>query len=127
MIEPNWVNIDVIKAIHTRQIQEHGGLHGIRDEKLLISALNTPHNTFLYEKADLITLASKYLYSLSSNHPFVDGNKRTAYICMRLFLKLNGKDFKATEEEKIELMINVASQRYKDDEIIDWLKQHILD
>jgi len=127
MIEPNWVNIDVIKAIHIRQIQEHGGLHGIRYEKLLISALNAPKNTFLYEKADLITLAAKYLYSLSSNHPFVDGNKRTAYTCMRLFLKLNGKDFKATEEEKIELMINVASQRHKDDEIIDWLKQHILD
>jgi len=127
MIEPNWVNIDVIKAIHIRQIQEHGGLHGIRDEKLLISALNAPKNTFLYEKVNLITLAAKYLYSLSSNHPFVDGNKRTAYICMRLFLKLNGKDFKATEEEKIELMINVASQRHKDDEIIDWLKQHILD
>jgi len=126
MSEPKWVDIEVVKAIHTRQIQEHGGLHGIRDEKLLISALYAPQNSFLYEKSDLITLASKYLFTMSSNHPFVDGNKRTAYICMRLFLKLNGKDFKANDKEKIDLVINVASQKYKEREIIDWLKQHIL-
>ena len=91
MTEPRWLSFVHILAIHSDQIQAHGGSLGLRDRGLLESALDRPRNRFGYEPdADLATLAAAYGYWLSSNHPFVDGNKRVAFQAMYLFLGLNG-------------------------------------
>jgi death-on-curing protein len=127
MREPRWVQIEVIKAIHTRQINEHGGIHGIRDTSLLQSAMDAPKNSFHYGAESIIAMAAKYAYSLASNHPFADGNKRTAYICMRLFLKLNGYDISADGKEKIHLMTSIASGTMSVEAITAWLNDHLID
>ena len=98
MTEPIWINLRVIKAFHDRQINEHGGLPGLRDEGLLLSALSRPENAFHYTdpKPDVAELAAAYGFGLAKNHPFNDANKRTALIATRLFLKLNGNFFRHT-------------------------------
>ena len=94
MSEPTWINLRVIQAFHDRQINEHGGLPGLRDEGLLLSALSRPENAFHNSdpKPDVAELAAAYGFGVAKNHPFNDANKRTALIAMRLFLKLNGYD-----------------------------------
>jgi death-on-curing protein len=124
MNEPKWIELDVIKAVHVRQISEHGGVHGIRDESLLHSAVDAPKNSFYYGVSSLIELAAKYAHTLASNHPFVDGNKRTAYICMRLFLKLNGYDIQANSEEKIHLMLSIAAGKMTVESITLWISKN---
>ena len=86
-----WVAVDVVYAIHDRQLSEHGGLEGIRDAGLLESALARPQNLAAYQQADAADLAAAYSYGLARNHPFLDGNKRTAWIVARLFLALNAQ------------------------------------
>lgn len=125
MKEPTWVEPDVAKAIRIRQIKEHGGVHGIRDASLLKSALGAPKNFFLYENASLIELAARYVHLLAPNHLFADGNKRTAYVCMPLFLKLNGLDIAATDEEKIGLMMRVAEGSAGFEAIVAWLEHRV--
>ena len=88
MTEPVWLRADVVLAIHNQQLAEHGGPSGVRDAGLLESALAAPVNRWRYERASIPTLAACYAFHLAGNHPFIDGNKRTAYICMRLFLQL---------------------------------------
>ena len=127
MIEPRWVQVEVIKAIHVRQINEHGGIHGIRDDSLLHSAMDAPKNSFHYGVESVIELAAKYAYSIASNHPFADGNKRISYICMRLFLKLNGYDISADGEEKIRLMTSIAAGTMTVEAITVWLNDHLID
>jgi death-on-curing protein len=124
MKSPEWIDPAVVRAVHDRQIREHGGVHGIRSEALLESALNAPKNRFDYAKAEICELAAAYAYAIAVNHPFVDGNKRTAYICMRLFLRLNGRDFTASGAEKVALMMGVASGGMTVEAIAGWLKEH---
>lgn len=124
MSEPKWIDHKVVLAIHARQIKEHGGVHGLRDEQLLHSSLDAPKNSYHYEKSNIIVLAAKYVHSLAGNHPFADGNKRTAYICMRLFLQMNGKDIQATGEEKIRLMVDIASSALSVADIALWIEKH---
>jgi len=122
--EPTWILEQVVLALHERQLAEHGGGSGIRDRGLLESALGAPRNKYHYEQADLIELAASYAFSLARNHPFVDGNKRTAYVCMRLFLKLNGMDIQASKEEKIRIMLDLASGKIDGEGMVSWLRQH---
>ncbi|MGL5074500.1 MAG: type II toxin-antitoxin system death-on-curing family toxin, partial [Waterburya sp.] len=92
MSVPIWVEEEVVIAIHLRQLAEHGGSDGIRDRGLLESALFRPRNLFNYGNSTIFDLAAAYGYGITSNHPFIDGNKRTSYVVMRTFLKLNGYD-----------------------------------
>lgn len=125
MKAPAWIRDDVVFALHDRQLAEHGGATGCRDVGLLDSALHAPRQLFHDdEKADLQQLAAAYGYALASNHPFVDGNKRTAYVCMRLFLVLNGKDMVATKEEKIRVMLDLAAGRIDRERLASWLRAH---
>jgi len=121
---PVWVLENVVLALHNRQLAEHGGAEGIRDQGLLESALNAPRNKYLYEKSSTEELAASYAFSLVKNHPFIDDNKRTAYVCMRLFLQLNGMDIIATSEEKVFVMFDLASGKIDQNRFHEWIKEH---
>ena len=122
-----WLNLRVIKAFHDRQINEHGGLPGLRDEGLLVSALSRPQNTYHYSnpKPDIAELAAAYAFGLAKNHPFNDANKRTALIAMRLFLKLNGYDLSAPPEEKYRTIIQVAASEVSEVELTQWIRANL--
>lgn len=110
MSEPNWVLLETAIAIHGRQISEHGGLPGIRDLSLLESAMVAPRNVFHYQipKPRYAELAASYSYSLLSNHPFFDGNKRVALVVCELFLQLNDLRWQAPSLQKYDCMMSLA-------------------
>ena len=127
MTKPIWINLRVVKAFHDRQINEHGGLPGLRDEGLLLSALSRPENAYHYseQKPDVAELAAAYGFALAKNHPFNDANKRTALIAMRLFLKLNGYDLAASAEDKYKNIISVAASDISEDELAQWVRENL--
>jgi len=129
MVEPVWVRDDVVLAIHRRQLAEHGGGGGIRDEGLLASALARPKNLLAYsgEQPDLAALAASYAYGIARNHPFVDGNKRTALAACLVVLEANGLlpdiGLPARKVDDWEaLVIDVAASRLDRDETTARLK-----
>ena len=121
-----WIRDEVVLAIHRSQLAEHGGSEGIRDEGLLQSALCRPKNLLAYAESppDLADLAAAYGYGIVKNHPFVDGNKRTAYIVMRTFLKLNGYDIQANDEAKYQIWIDLAIGKLSAIELAEWIRSH---
>jgi death-on-curing protein len=125
--EPVWVREDVVRAIHWRQLAEHGGEPGIRDEGLLSSALAKPKNLLVYAEQgpDCAALAAAYAFGITKNHPFVDGNKRTAYVVCRTFLKLNACDIEASPEEKYLTFLRLSSGRLTEQELADWIRAHL--
>ena len=123
MMEPVWVKESVVIAIHSRQLAEHGGIDGIRDKGLLESALFRPKNKFFYENPSIFELASAYGCGIVKNHPFIDGNKRTSYVVTRTFIKLNGYDIQASETEKYDIWIGVASNQINEDELSAWIEK----
>jgi death-on-curing protein len=124
MREPRWIQYRVVLAIHSRQLAEHGGLAGVRDPGLLSSALARPRHAFAYAnpKPDMATLAAAYAYGIAQNHPFIDGNKRTAYIVCRAFLKLNGQDIAATDVDKYQTFLGVADGSVSEPPLAQWLR-----
>ena len=124
MNEPIWVLDETVLAIHNRQIAEHGGLPGVRDEGALLSALTRPRNKFAYEKPTIFQLAAAYAYGLAANHPFSDGNKRTAYVVSILFLHLNGFRIAAARDDKYTTFLRLAAGEISEAELAVWFKQH---
>jgi death-on-curing protein len=124
MNEPIWLRSDVLIAAHRRQLAEHGGLDGMRDEGAFLSALDKPRNLFAYgqPEPDLYALAAAYGFGLARNHPFSDGNKRTALIAIRLFLKLNGAPFNASAEDKYRMILSLAAGELLESELAEWLR-----
>ena len=118
-----WESPSVLRrrGCQHRQIAEHGGLEGIRDEGLLESALSRPQNLLAYSESppDMASLAAAYAYGIVKNHPFVDGNKRTAYVVTRTFLRLNGYDLQASSQEKYQIWIDLAIGKLSEDELAD--------
>ncbi|MCP3964716.1 MAG: type II toxin-antitoxin system death-on-curing family toxin [bacterium] len=127
MGEPVWIEDPVVLAIHWRQLSEHGGGEGIRDQGLLDSALARPKNLLAYSESepDLAALAASYAFGIARNHPFVDGNKRTAYVVCRTFLRLNGSDFVASQEEKYSTFLRLAEGRLSEEELGAWIRDHL--
>jgi death-on-curing protein len=123
MTEPVWIMESAVIAIHHRQINEHGGSAGIRDHGLLDSALNRPKNLFSYNiaNASFEELAAAYAYGIARNHPFIDGNKRTAFVVCELFLLINGFKVHASQKEKYEIFLNMASGNISESELAQWL------
>jgi death-on-curing protein len=111
MSEPVWIAHELTLAIHDRQLVEHGGAEGLRDEALLHSALARPLNHFGYESTDVVDLAAKYTADIVQNHPLVDGNKRTGFVVGVLFLELNGYRFRASEEAAAQAVLELAAGR----------------
>ena len=127
MTKPVWIRDDVVLAIHRRQLAEHGGADGIRDAGLLSSALARLKNLAAYsdKEPDLAALAASYAYGIVKNHPFVDGNKRTAFVVCRVFLKLNGRDLNASQEQKYLTFLKLAEGRLSESELADWIRDHL--
>lgn len=122
-----WLLEETLTAIHHRQISEHGGSEGLRDEGLLLSALARPQNLLAYGEPapDLASLAAAYAYGIARNHPFVDGNKRTALVAVRTFLILNGVDLEATQDDKVLTFLNLAEGAISEEELADWIQKRI--
>lgn len=125
MSEIRWLGREFIFAAHRAQLNQHGGSDGLRDEGLLESALARPVNLAAYEEdASLQALAAAYLFGIAKNHPFVDGNKRVAYAAAESFLILNGLTVTASQLEKYEMVIGVASGHTQEVEIVAWFQMH---
>lgn len=126
MEEPRWLSRRLVDAIHRDQLRQHGGSPGVRDENALESALARPRNRRAYDPAsDLSTLAAAYGYGLATNHPYIDGNKRIAFMAMYVFLGLNGCDLEAPEPEVVEVIIDLAAGRLGEKALAEWLRAHL--
>jgi len=121
-----WLERSVIFAVHDEQLVEHGGAAGLRDEGLLDSALARPLNLVAYGAPDYADLAAAYGVGLAKNHPFVDGNKRTAYIATELFLLLNGYELTAGDAECVIAMLAVAAGELDEAGFSAWLRAHVV-
>ena len=125
MTEPKWLLAEAVVAMHEIVLAGHGGAGGIRDEKLLHSALAGPVNKYHYEPASsLFELAAAYSFGLAMNHPFFDGNKRTALLAGLVFLSLNGADFNAPEAETVVTFEALAAGNVSEGELSDWFETH---
>ncbi len=120
-----WVNRKVLLLLHEESLAEHGGASGLRDEGLLDSALARPVNLALYETPDVATLAASYGVGLAKNHPFVDGNKRAAFLAVGLFLMANGYRLRATQAEATLVVLSVAASEMDEASFASWLRAHI--
>lgn len=122
MKEPIWLDRSLVEILHQDQIRQHGGLFGLRDEALLESALARPRQRLHYEPgADLFELAASLGHGLASNHPFVDGNKRVAFLALYVFLGLNGHTIEAEEAEVVAVMKDLAAGRLPEADLALWL------
>jgi len=121
MNEPEWVDPSVVESFHYEQIREHGGLHGIRDQGMLESALGRPQQLYAYGSPDLCAMAAAYAFGLAKNHPYLDGNKRTAAITCELFLNLNGIEFSVDEVAKYPHYLALASGEHTAESFATWL------
>jgi death-on-curing protein len=122
-----WLQKALVLAIHERQLAEHGGSGGVRDEGLLESALARPQQLHAYgdPAPDLSDLAAALAYGLARNHPFLDGNKRTAHVGYRTFLALNGAELVATDEEKYLTILALAEGKLGERDFAAWLRGRV--
>jgi len=119
----HWVDEAVVLALHEEHLAEHGGATGLRERGLLQSALTRPLHLATYENPDLATLAAAYAYGITRNHPFLDGNKRTAFTVMELFLNLNGLELIADDSSCVAIMLELAQGTLPENRLTDWLRQ----
>lgn len=124
--EPRFLSVDVALAVHDRQLAEHGGLAGIKDIGLLESALTRPINKHGYGEEDPCALAAAYAFGIARNHPFADGNKRTAWVMARLFLRLNDVAIAFDKADAIRTMLALASGDLEEEVLADWFRSHIV-
>ena len=127
MNEPQWITVDTIGAIHSLQLAEHGGQDGTRDFGLLESALNRPRNQWRYFKVDLASIAAAYAFGIAKNHPFFDGNKRTAGVVCETFLVINDKGIEASSDEWYKAILTLAAGELSEEDFATWLRDHLQD
>lgn len=122
-----WIEKPLALAIHDRQLSEHGGSAGVRDESLLDSALARPQQAHAYgnPSPDLADLAAGLAYGLARNHPFVDGNKRTAAVACEVFIELNGGTLQATDLELYPVYVALAEGSLPEADFAAWLRERI--
>jgi death-on-curing protein len=124
MSEPQWLDTDIVLDVHAEQLALFGGADGIRDLGLLESALGRPLNKFAYGGTDLAALAAAYAYGIARNHPFVDGNKRTAFASMIVFLGLNGIDFDVPPENATAMILSLAAGEVSEESLARWIRDN---
>ncbi len=120
-----WIDPGVTHAVHDMQLAEHGGGAGVRDVGLLASALARPLQLDAYGEPDVAALAASYGYGLSRNHPFIDGNQRTAFVAVELFLRLNGHQLEAADADCVLTMLQVAAGDITEDAFAAWLRARV--
>ena len=126
MKEPVWIDERDALALHDRLLALHGGAVGLRDDGLLKSALARPQQHFTYaESPDIVDMAAAYTWGIVRNHPFVDGNKRTALVAARTFLIVNGVDLEATQDEKYLTFLELAKGNLNEEQLADWIRKRI--
>lgn len=126
-VEPVWLDATIALAVHDRQLAEHGGRQGVRDPALLESALARPVNRWGYGDDDRCALAAAYAFGIARNHPFVDGNKRTAWVFARLFLALNGLALRFAPEDAIRAMLALAAGELDEEELARWFRERMVE
>lgn len=122
----NWIDAKVLRMLHEESLATYGGSSGIRDEGLFESAMMRPQNLAHYnEDADIAELAASYCYGLAKNHPFIDGNKRAAFLSVGMFLGINGYCLKVTPADAITAILGVASSKITEEAFASWIRDHI--
>jgi len=126
MSEPVWMDLPDAMIAHDLELAAHGGAIGIRDPGMLESALARPRNIWAYAESppSLQTLAAAYAFGISSNHPFVDGNKRTALVVSFAFLDVNGLEITASQEEAFLTILSLADGSLSEEQLADWFARH---
>ncbi len=119
-----WLDAAVLRAVHDEQLAEHGGAAGLRDGGLFESALARPLHLAAYGTPDLADLAAAYGFGLARNHPFVDGNKRTAFVALELFLGCNGQVLAADDADCVMTMLAVAAGTLDETALAAWIRRH---
>lgn len=128
MIEPQWIRLDVVLAIHAEQLAEHGGREGLRDRSGLESAIASPRNLLAYGNPtpDIAAMAAQYAFAMGCNQVFIDGNKRTALVVCRTFLILNGHDLNASQEEKYTMIMKLANREIDVGKLAEWIRARLI-
>jgi len=121
-----WVSVEVVYAIHDRQLSQHGGGQGVRDQGAIESALARPQNPAVYGEPDAAALAAAYAFGLAKNHGFVDGNKRTAWVIARLFLADNGVRLQYDKADAVRTVEGLAAGRIGEDALAAWFRSRTL-
>jgi death on curing protein len=120
-----WLAQPVVLAVHDEQIAQHGGASGLRDLGLLQSALARPQHLAGYEgDVDVARLATAYAFGIARNHPFVDGNERTALVTLELFLELNGFRLVAGDADTVTTILALAAGVPSEPDLADWVRRH---
>lgn len=125
MSQPRWLDIDLVLDFHAEQLALFGGADGLRDGGLLESALARPINKYAYGETDLAALAAAYGFGIARNHPFVDGNKRTALASVIVFLGFNGMDLDAPSESATAIVLGLAAGEISEEALANWIAAHI--
>ena len=120
--DPVWITTAEVIALHEMQLRRFGGPAGIRDPGSLESALGRPINKWQYEGADMAEMAAAYAYGIARNHPFIDGNKRAAFVTMMLFLRKNGVRFAPSQAEATVIILALASNQVSEAGLIRWIR-----
>jgi death-on-curing protein len=123
--EPFWVQRGVVLMAHDEALAAHGGASGVRDMGLLESAMARPQNQFAYGETDVAALAAAYAFGIIGNHPFVDGNKRTAFMTAVLFLERNGLRFVSSEVDATLKTLSLAASEIDEAEFAAWLRENV--
>jgi death-on-curing protein len=125
VIEPQWLRLDVVVAIHAEQLAEHGGLQGLCDRSGLESAIASPRNLLAYGNPmpDMAAMAAQYVFAIGCNQVFIDGNKRTALVVCRSFLILNGHELNASQDEKYTMFIKLANREIDVGKLAEWFRE----
>ena len=125
MTDWKWVHSEAAEVIHDEQLAEHGGGAGVRDTGALLSALARPKNLAAYGDPDAAALAAAYAFGVAKNHPFVDGNKRAAWVLARLFLQKNGVNLQFDPVDAVVVMLALAAGELSEAELADWFRQRV--
>jgi death-on-curing protein len=125
MSEPQWLELNIVLDVHAEQLALFGGADGVRDLGLLESALARPLNKYSYGETDVAVLAAAYGFGIARNHPFIDGNKRTAFASIIIFLGLAGIDLDAPQAEATAVMLDLAAGDLDEEEFARWIGEHM--
>ena len=120
--EPRWLTLDAVLAMHEQLVAEHGGDAGVRNLGLLDSALAAPRHHYAYGERDIFVLAAACAYGITRNHPFIDGNKRTAFLTAYTFLGINGWGLNAPEDAVVRTVVDLSDRTMTAEAFVEWLR-----